>query len=254
MSLRNLFLCLLLASLTVPVFAEGDEPTVNDQAEEFAKEFRKGIKGLTEGQLLEGVDTLTEYYMNAEVDDKGARKAIMDALVTIAGHHNKAVVAHFVKTCEKLDEGVVKLVLMILQKELKARPPSDQVYEPALDTLGKLHSEDPKVVKTITNLFKHKDSSIIARAFYATSLYRPASGNTRKDMFEEVLKQTEGTYSSSQGNDETAKRKWTIVGRDAMDALNALSVPPRTGENFPNPSAARTWYNDNKKIPWDPRD
>jgi len=256
MSLRKPFLCLMLAALvfSFPVLAEEDEPTINEEAEDFAKDFKKNIKRLTEGELFEGIDKIAEYYMNAEVDDKGARKAIMEAFAKAAVHKNKAVVAHFAKICEKLDTGIVKLVVLVLQKELKARVPSDQVYEPALDTIGKLHSEDPKVVKMLTDLYKNKDSSIISRAFYASSLYGPASGNTRKEMFEEVVKQTEGTHAASQSNDETAKRKWTICGRDAMDALNALSVPPRTVPDFATPADARKWFNDNKKIPWDPRD
>ena len=73
--------------------------------------------------------------------------------------------------------------------------------------------------------------------------YGKASGKVRKDMLEEVIKQTEGLYSAAQSTSNTTQvRKWNIIQTSAKAALRALS-----GQKFANPAEARTWFNDNKK-------
>jgi hypothetical protein len=256
------FRALLLLLLTIGVLAgpalaaDEEEPTANDLAEEFAKEFKKTYKKLPEGELFDQINKLVEFLKNEQVDDKRARKALLDGLSRVSAVREKNVVAHVMKQCAELGEEVVGIVVNTLLKEIKKeRVPHEDVYENALDTLGKIRSENPKVVKTLTDLLKYKQDDVIARTAYALSFYVEASGRVRKEIFEELLKLFEGVYSSAQANPSgPMKNKWTIVGEDVMLALNKLSVPPRERADFPNPADARQWFNDHKKEPWEKRD
>ncbi len=251
---RSLWLvafALLIAG--APLLADEDPPSADDQASDFAKDFKRAYKKKTSSELITDVDTIVAYMKNPEVTEKSTKKALLDSLAKAATVKDATVRTHVMKVCAGLDETVVKLVIAVLQKELKARIPEEDVYEAAFEALGKLHSPQPSAIKVLTDLLKNNDSSLVAQSCYAISGYAQASGNIRKEFFEEVLKQSEGTYNSSQGSDENAKRRWTIIGDGVLEVLNKLSVPPRTEADFSNPAVARGWYNKNKKIPWDAR-
>lgn len=232
---------------------EDDPPTPNDQAKAFAKDFKNTYKKMPIGDLIAELDKLIEFYKNKDVDDTRVRKDIVTCLTKVALMKDVDVVAHLMKKCGELDGGVVNIVVMVIQKELKKRVADDRIYEPAFETLGKLRSENPKIVKTLTDLLKYKENDVVALAAYALSHYGPASGRVRKDIFKELLNQFEGVYSQSQASNENAKRKWTVAGEDVMRALNQLSVPPRTEGDFANPIRARGWYNQFKKASWAPK-
>ncbi len=246
-SLWLIGLALLVAA--APILAQDEEPSASDQAKDFCKQFKRIYKKRTSAQLTDDVDTIVAFMKNPDVNAK-SQKSLLGAMEKAASSKDAAVRTYVVKKCVGLDESVSKLVLRILQIELKARIPEEDVYEAAFETLGKLKSERPDVTKALTDLLKNKDNSIVAQACYAISLYGGASGKVRKLFFEEVLKQSEGTYNSSQGADDNAKRRWTIMGSEAMDALNNLSVPPRAEADFSNPARARSWYNKHKKKSW----
>lgn len=254
--IRSLLVLLLIGLLAAAPSAakEDDPPTPNQQAKAFAKDFKSGYKKMPIGDLIAEIDKLIEFYKNKDVDDDRVRKDIVTCLSKAGLMKDVDVVAHVMKKCGDLDDGVVNLIAMVLQKELKKRVADDRIYEPALESLGKLHSENPKIVKILTDLLKFKENDIVALAAFALSHYAKASGRVRKDIFKELLNQFEGVYNSSQANNDNAKRKWTVAGEDVMKALNDLSVPPRTEPDFPNPGRARSWYNDFKKTSWEPKE
>ena len=145
-----------------------------------------------------------------------------------AGARNTVVVAKVVEKCGEMDDGVLKILLPVLARELKRKPPEEDIYEGCLESLGKLHSENPQAIKTLEDLLKYKDYAVVARAARALGMYETAPGRIRKDIFEEILKQSEGVYSSAQtGSDQNSERKWNIIGDDVMEALHKLSQPPR---------------------------
>lgn len=243
-------LALLIAA--APVLPEEDAPTANDKAEDFCKEFKRAYKSRTSAQLTDDIDTIVGFAADPAVDDKGAKKALMGAMGQIAGSADAAVRTYLLKKCATLtdNDDVAKLVLKVIQIELKSRIPEEDVYEAGFETLGKLKSERSDVSKALIGFLKHKENSVVAQACFTMSFYGGTHEKIRKQFFEEVLRQSEGTYSSSQGNDDNAKRRWAIIGSEVMAALNNLSLPPRVEADFPNPAAARAWYNDNKKKPW----
>jgi hypothetical protein len=243
---RAVSILLVLLFVSAPLMAKDDEVTPSDEANEYAKEFKKAYKKQTSAEVIEGVDKLVAFYKNEQVDDKRARKAILDCLKKATTVRDNVVVAHVMTKCGEMDDDVISIILPTLNRALDAKPPADQIYEAALEALGKLHSESRPAIKQLTDLLNYKDDSVVGRACRALAGYAGASGNTRKDLFEEVLKSTEGTYSASKNRDANAERKWNVIGEDAVDALNKLS-----GEKLADPAAARKWFNENKKRSWD---
>lgn len=246
--------CLLLAGvaalLLAPALLAEEDPTPNDVATDYAKAYKKNYKKMPVTDAMEGIDKLVAFYNDEKVDDKKAKKAILDALSKPATDRDAEVRAKVMKKAGEMDDGIVMLVVKVLQLELKKKVPEDSVYEAALTSLGKLQSSAPAAVKTLTDLLKNNDDTIVARAARAIAGYAGAPGKIRTKLFEEVLKASEGPYSQAQQQNERQKRKWNIIKDDSLEALNKLSVPPNTGK-FTDPTQARAWFNDNKKASWD---
>ncbi|MEN8148810.1 MAG: hypothetical protein ABFS86_03240 [Planctomycetota bacterium] len=78
--------------------------------------------------------------------------------------------------------------------------------------------------------------------------YEKASGKVRKELFEEVLKSSEGVYSGFNNSNPNLERKWNVIGEDVNEALSKLSHV-----KLSDPGVARKWFNDNKKLSWDPK-
>jgi hypothetical protein len=244
--ITSLILMLLLA--TAPGFAKDEEPTASEKAEDFAKEFKKGYKKMTSAEQMEAVDKLVAFYTDKNVDEKGAKKAILEGLSKTATVRDKSVVAHTMKKVAALGEDAVKLVLPTLNRELGQKAPDENVYETALGTLAKIASENKMVIKTLTKLLKDKENEIVGLAARTISGYAQSSGKVRKELFEEVLKATEGVYSGAQSQNQTLERKWNVIGDDVNDALSKLAHV-----KLSDPAVARKWFNDNKKKNWDPQ-
>jgi hypothetical protein len=228
--------------------AKDEEPTLDEKAEDYAKSFKKEYKKMPSAQLIEAVDKMMEFYANKDVTDKGARKALLDGIARAASVRDKAVVAHVMKQGAKLEEeDALKILLPTLSRELAQKVPNESVYEAALSSLAKIRSEHKLAIKTLTKLLKDKDNVLVGLAARTIAGYKDASGRTRKELFEEVLKATEGVYSGAQNQNQTLERKWNVIEQDVMDALQKLS-----GAKLQDPAQARSWFNDNKKRSWDP--
>ncbi len=247
----------LSAFCLAPVFAEGEgeeappAPTPNDEAKAFADQFLETMKKKSSAEIIEELDKVVAFYKNENVNDPKVKDSLVDCVAKATTANDKLVVAQAMKKCGEMDDKAVNIAVVTLQRELKAKVPDDRVYEAALEAIGKLRSESPAVLKVLMDLLKNKDDAVISRAAYAISLYEGASGKVRKELFEEVLKNSEGVYAGSQSNNENMKRRWTIIGDDIVLALNKLSVPPREGGDLSNPADARKWYNDHKKASWE---
>ena len=111
------------------------------------------------------------------------------------------------------------------------------VSRAGLLAMGKLASPKPASVKFILDLLKGKDE-FIADAARALSGYEKAPGALRKDIVEDLIKMSEGVFSSSEANDNNAKKKWNTWGSDVLEALEKLSRVKKA-----NPKEYRTWYN-----------
>ena len=242
-------LILMMFLLVAPGYAkEDEEPSASDKAEAYAKDFKKNAKNMTSSEQMEAIDKLVGYYTDKAVTEKGAKKAIMDGLSKMTVVRDKNVIAHTMKKVAAMGEDSVKLVLPTLNRELTQKAPDESVYEAALATLAKIRSENKLVIKTLTKLLKDKENEIVGLAARAIAGYEGSSGKVRKELFEEVLKSTEGVYSGAQGQNQTLERKWNVIGDDAVDALSKLAHV-----KLADPAVARKWFNENKKKNWDPK-
>lgn len=251
--IRSLTVFAIAALLLAPVArAEEEEaPDPNELAEDYAKEFKKAYKDMSEADLIAGVDKLVAFYNDPAVDDDGAKDDLLEGLQTAALRvKSNVVVIHVLKKAQEIkNEDILKVILPTLKRELSQKTPDIQVYEAALATLGALHFENKLAINELTDLLKHKDDVVVSAAIRAISGYGEASGNVRKDLFEEVLKISEGVYSGAQASNPNLERKWNVISADVKDALTRLS-----GVKMDNPVAARSWFNDNKKKNWDRRE
>ena len=246
--LRGITLLFLATFLLAPlVRAEEAEVDPNEVAEDYAKEFQKGLKKASSAEIIEGIDQLVVYWNDEKIDDRGARKEIFSGMEKATRSRDPVVVAHVLNKCADMGSESVRIVLFVLNRELSQKVPNDTVYETAFTTMGKLASIERPAIDALTDYLNHKDNAVVARAARAISGYENAAGEVRKMLFEEVIKSSEGTYSGAQAQNSALERKWNVIGDDEMSALNKLS-----GATQANPAEARRWFNDNKTRSWDP--
>ena len=139
--------------------------------------------------------------------------------------------------------GVGLSLLGVLKKVLKGKEPSVERYGACFRALKLVADPGKNTVSALVKYLRNKSDDVIAKSLDAMAGYGKAPGKVRKQLMEEVIKQTEGLYSAAQSNANTSqRRKWNIIQTSAKSALRALS-----GRKFANPAEARAWFNDNKK-------
>ncbi len=217
-------------------------PTKDDTAKEYIDGVKKEL-GKQDGEAARIASTrLLEIWRDGEIS-ADAKKEVPDLIEKIADSKDENAAVAGIEGLQSMGgEDAAKSLKKVVEKALKAKEPPVQIYSAALKALGVLRNEDAKIVDLLVKLLKHQDHDVVGKAAGALAGYGPASGKLRKELLEEVIKQSEGVYTASNNNDQNAKRKWNIIQSGIMKALNALS-----GQSFKDPAEARQWYNDHKK-------
>lgn len=246
--MRHLILslvALVLIPFAMAYAAPEDEepaPTKDEITVEYMKSVKKKLGKQDEGTARATATKLVEIWNDAEVGEK-AKSDVPAFLLKVASSKDEmAAVAGIEGLTAVGGDDAAKGLMKVLQKALKAKEPSVQLYSACLKGLGVIASEDGKVIKELTKLTKHKDYDVVGKAASALAGYKDRPGKVRKELLEECIKQSEGVFNAQKGNDPGAKRKWNIIQSGIMKALNALS-----GQSFEDPTQARAWYNDHKK-------
>jgi hypothetical protein len=120
---------------------------------------------------------------------------------------------------------------------MEQKVPVPNVVREGLAGLGKIASPRQGDVKFLTDLLK-KDDEFIGDVARALAGYAGAKGVLRKDIFEELLKMSEGVFSKSEANDQPAKRRWNIWGTEVVEAMQKL-----TRQSYTKPTEFRSWLN-----------
>lgn len=111
--------------------------------------------------------------------------------------------------------------------------------------LGKTKSPDS--LKTLLSLLKHKDAELQAAGAEALGHFAQAPLETRKDIFEELLKTLMAQKAKKDDvTDLEAQDRWNMISGPIMATMQKL-----TGVNESNPEVWQSWWNDNKKKDWD---
>jgi len=233
----------VLASLVLTPAIRAEE-SFADEVKALCKDFKSTYKKLADEEVAAAIDELMVKYKDEECDDK-LKKLVVTTIGSATRLRSDEAAAHALKALGDTDANALRYLEGSLKSSLKAKPPKVDRYEACFESLGKI--AHPKSVKTLTGYLKYKDYDVIAQAAEALQGYKDAKGKLRKEIFEELLKISEGLYSSAQANDSgEPARKWRVIKNSMMDGMNAVSR-----QELSDPRAARRWYNDNKKKNWD---
>jgi hypothetical protein len=225
-------------------------------AAQYMKDLKGQLSKIADADAKAAIKKLVEFWKDKEVSDD-TRKAIPDLLQHF-GQEEKTLVA--IDAIDGLGEcGASPVaapskdqaapypgtapVLAILDRTLKAKEPSVDIYGSCLRALKKLADQKGPALKALTDLLKYKLDDVVGKAADALGGYKDAPGKLRRDLLEELIKETEGTCSQAKDPKNAGQvRKWNIISANVMNSINALS-----GQKFKDVQEARKWFNDHKK-------
>lgn len=126
----------------------------------------------------------------------------------------------------------------------KAHRKNQRLQQRLALSLGKTKSLEGQ--KTLLALLKHKDAPMQATGAEALANYFEAELDTRKMLFEELLK----TLMDQKGRkdnvtDLEAQERWNTISGPILETLQKLS-----GHGETDPDLWLRWWNDNKKKDW----
>jgi hypothetical protein len=223
---------------------EGEEAPAGpdeDEVRAYLKDFDKAFKKMADEDAIERVKKMTAWHNTPGIDAK-LQKSIMKSLQKPAKLLRKEAVAEATAKClgEIGGKSAVGLLKVMVGTSLKQKVPPSSIVSAGLKSLGKIASENPGDVKFLTDLLK-KDDEFIGYVARALTGYENSNGKVRKQIFEELLKMSEGVFSKSEANDPVGKRRWNIWGEDVVEAMQKVSH-----KGFTKPPDFRKWFNDKK--------
>lgn len=255
--MRTLVITLALALCAPALVAQADDgdkkkedgavglaQITDEQAVEAIKDLQAKMKDLPEDDARKSAKSLIMYW-NSDAVTEGTKKQIPKMLADMAKDKRIKVAMAGIEGFGGLDPKTGgKLCMSVLKKESKAKEPAVDIYGPAFDSLKKLADTSKGTVGDLIKYLRHKNDAIAAKAAYAMSGYEKSTGPVRREMVEELIKNTEGLYQQAdQAPRSPQTRRWNVMKSPVLRALKALTG----GQPFRNPSEARTWFNDNKK-------
>ena len=226
----------------------GNPPADASQAKDAAAaQYLKDLKGqlakMADADAKAAIKKLVEIWKDKDVTEE-TKKAVPDLLEHF-GKDEKALVA--IDAIDGLGEiGAAEgspPVLRILDRSLKGKDPSVDIYGSCLRAMKKLADTKASTIKALTDLLKNKYDDVVGKAADAMAGYKDAPGKVRRDLLEELIKSTEGTAAQAKDPKNSGQvRKWNIIQTNVMAALKALS-----GQGFKDVAEARQWFNAHKK-------
>ncbi len=157
--------------------------------------------------------------------------------------NNKLYMASAVALSTMAPESTKELLKWIGQKDLK----KDQALQTRLvDSLGK--TKDKEALKPLQDLLNSKDDWMVAAAANALSNFGEVDLETRKTVFETVLKYLMSARGQTDGNpnDTVARQRYDVIAAPMITALQKLSKHDER-----DPAKWQTWWNKNKRDNWD---
>jgi hypothetical protein len=214
-----------------------------EEVKQFLATYEETLSKMTDEDAIAGLGKLKAFYLDKEVPEE-SKKEILKCFQTkvIRQRRREAYLEVAAKTLGELaDPDVVPLLKQLVDFAMGQKDPIPNVTSAGLRALGKIASPKPADVKFLTDLLKGKDDFITDTA-RALGDYDKAPGAVRKEIFEDLLKTSEGVYSGSEKNDTNMKRRWNIWGTDVVEAMRKLSK-----QNCANPIEFRKWFNNKEE-------
>jgi len=212
-------------------------------AVQYLKDLKAQLSKIADADAKAAIKKLVEMWKDKDLTED-TKKPIPDLLEHL-GKDDKALVA--IDAIDGLGElGPVEgapPVLRILDRSLKAKDPSVDIYGSCLRSMKKLADTKASTIKALSDLLKSKYDDVVGKTADAISGYKDAPGKVRKELLEELIKSTEGTSAQASDPKNSGQvRKWNIIQTNVMAALKAL-----TGQQFKDVAEARKWFNAHKK-------
>lgn len=245
--LTALAFAVLLAS-SVFAYAQEDAdappPTVSEKAAAFIAEV-KGVAGKQEEKEdVKAVNRLLGYCQSPDLDDK-IRKTAVGLLDKLAKDDRDAVGVLALKALggSRGGSNAAKKLFAHIKKLTKEKEPRKNRINAAFTSLRALADPSKGTVGGIIKLMRDNDPGTAAQAVLAASGYAKAEGAVRKELFEAILKQTEGPANAAKSDPNSSQaRRWNQMSSATRTAFKALG-----GKSFPSPAEARSWFNEHKK-------
>ncbi|MFO1010196.1 MAG: HEAT repeat domain-containing protein [Planctomycetota bacterium] len=157
--------------------------------------------------------------------------------------NNKLYLASAVALGQMGPESVEVLMTWIDAKTLKK---DLAVQHRLILSLGK--TKDKKGLKVLKNMLNNKENSLISASAEALGEFATSDLETRKDVFEALLKtvmEAKG-FKDTNPDNTTARDKYDVIAAPIITSLGKLSKHEER-----DPEKWQTWWNKNKKADWD---
>jgi hypothetical protein len=228
--------------------AGGEAPTPgapkDAEAAQYLKDLKPQIGKQADAEAKASIKKLVAIWKDKDVT-AATKKPVPDLLEAYARLDKQTLIA--VDAIDALgdlgpEEGAGP-VLSLLDRALKAKDPPVDIYGSCLRSLKKLADPRKATVGKLIDLLRNKADDVVAKAADAMGGYKDSPGKVRKELIEELIKNTEGTFSQSKDpKNATQVSKWRIIQFSVLGSLKALS-----GQDFKDPEEARRWFNEHKK-------
>jgi hypothetical protein len=247
---RNIWLSAALLLLAAPMsFASPEDPPATPPAgaskdaaaAEYLKEVQGKIGKQSDQEAKDSIKKLVEIWKDKDVTE-ATKKPAPEVVAKYAREEKMGVATDAIDALAEFGPAGAGPVLDAIERTLKAKEPSVDLYKHGFEALKKIADPKPSTVKALQEFLKYKTDEVVGKACDAMAGYRNAPGKVRRGMLEELIKQTEGVSSGAKNAKNSALvHKWQVIGGPAVAALNALS-----GQTFKDPEEARKWFNDHK--------
>jgi HEAT repeat protein len=245
---------LLAAAFAAPVPAHAQDggtptppvqppaPTKDAVAAQYLKDTKAKASKMADQDAKTAIKKLVEMWKDKEIADE-TKKPIPELLEQFGREEKTLVAIDAIDAIGELGTSGAAPALRILDRALGAKEPSVDIYGSCLRALKKLADQKKTTISALVDLLKHRMDDVVGKSADALGGYKEAPGKLRRELLEELIKNTEGTCAQAKDPKNAGQvRKWNIIQNSVISAINALS-----GQKFKDVQEARKWFNDHKK-------
>ena len=207
-------------------------------------------KGAEDTDAIAVIDQLSQEFQKSGPKDKAAiLKALAKCFdarrLEVNGQppNNKLYLAAAVALGQMGPESTKTLISAIGNKNLRK---DIALQHRLILSLGKTHDKD--AIKTLNENLENKDASLVSAAAEAFGEFSIADLDTRKNVFETLLKilmSAKGSMDTDAAN-PSFRERYDVIAAPIITSLGKLSKHEER-----EPEKWQTWWNKNKKADWD---
>ena len=223
-------------------------PEVKEALDTLAKQLKQ--KGKQDDQAVATIDRIYQEFEESGPKDRASIVKGLEKCFSIKRRElgegrpdNRVFTAAAVALKDMAPESIKPLTKLVEHKDFRDNL---AVRRRLILSLGETQHED--AIKPLRKLLTDHHAAILAAASEALGQFSGEESDTRKDIFEEVLKKLMSAKSAvdTDPNDLIARDRYDVVAGPMITSLQSLS-----GHDERDPHAWQSWWNNNKKRNWD---